>query len=183
MAGKREPPKRQRRHHDEPDWDAVHAGYLAGRKPQDLARDFGTTANAVSTRASKLGWRKDRQEIARSVADELPGVVASAILGEVERRTALQLEDADALRVLLRLTMAAVTTAGDVAASVKSARGIADLERLALGIVAPGKDGGVNGGANVGGPLPALDDLRSMGAGELDRRIGDALGRARGGES
>lgn len=58
-----------------------------------------------------------------------------------------------------------------------------EIALKAAGWIEAAKSGeaGGNGGQPPGAPAPAFDDLRGLAAGELDRRISDALGRTRGG--
>lgn len=114
----------------------------------------------------------------------MPGVVVAATLDEIERRTREQLADASELRTLARVVRASVTNASDVAALVKAARGLADLERLALNVPAPGaKAGGVNADAPAVATVPDYSDLADVSTGELRRRLDAALGRGAGGGS
>jgi hypothetical protein len=52
----------------EPDWNLVHERYLAGDELEDIAEACGTTANAISCRAYREGWKA--QALADYCSDE-----------------------------------------------------------------------------------------------------------------
>lgn len=51
-----------------PNWGEIRLRFTRWEKPIDIAKDYNTTANAISKRACLEGWRKEREEIARNVS-------------------------------------------------------------------------------------------------------------------
>lgn len=117
-------------------WQRIREAYAAGKGTYaQLARKYNVNLSTLQKRANREGWTSDLQRVCNEVATGLPHRIADSLLGEAERRARLQLADVDRARGFL----AASTPDGpaEIGHWVRAARGVADLERLALNIPPP----------------------------------------------
>jgi hypothetical protein len=70
----------------EPDWNAIQERYLQGDALTDIANDYGTTPNAIATRACRLKWKDQQLRLLRkdqtALSEEIKGNLLVSILRE-----------------------------------------------------------------------------------------------------
>ena len=74
-------------------WKKIKAGYLAGKTPQELSREFQVAAKTISNRASVEKWREGREQVGNIVAEELPRARADRIIDQAAEIAAAQVTD------------------------------------------------------------------------------------------
>lgn len=144
-----------------PKWESIRAEYVRGGiSYRDLAAKRGVPFDTLGKRAVAEGWNDQRQQAGDSVAAELPVVVASVVLSEIERATRQD------IAILGRATdyadeyLVKALTLAEFAQWAAAFKTIQYCRRLALGVPAPlpaerpkSDEGGLSG---------ALQSIRSQ---------------------